>query len=458
MADDKQKPDDAGSKKKPEAAGIAVEVRSPGKVSELIKRKWLVMGAGFLVISIAVGSLLSEDKSKRMRAPAAPSAVDTTPKGVERQSWQVQAQADLQKMETELRNVQAQNERFAVVAKQQSDALTEQEKQLKITRRELDQIKSRPAVAAPPRAPKPPEPPAGDGTVPPPRKPGEVGSGSDTTLPPPPPVPLSREQRKLGVGATKLPAKDEALVFTLADPNAKDAAIPVDRQYRKNPYAGYLPMGSFTDVVLLHGLDAGTSQYTQSNPEPVMMRIQMDATTPGAAKYRMKSCFVLGSAFGNLSTERIDVRLAKLSCVDKHNHLVLNAPLKGYLVDSDGIRGMRGKVVRRNGQQLASSILAGFASGLSGAFGSAQGTSVQDSDGGISTMLSGSNLMAQTGLGGAQSATDMLAKYYLDEAKNIFPVLTVGTSRRATLFLSEGISLNWNDYGSLYVEDVTPAK
>src|SRR5690606_13349371 len=131
---------------------------------------------------------------------------------------------------------------------------------------------------------------------------GGLGSLGPAVPPPPPFAPTAPPS------LNNLPAPEmmqepvaEPMVFELSkSQEGIDPSLPtVDAQtkYRKNDSAGMLPAGAFAPVVLLNGLDAGTSAATQSNPMPVLMTVTDQATLPGAARFRLKSCFVLGNGY-----------------------------------------------------------------------------------------------------------------------------------------------------------------
>lgn len=223
----------------------------------------------------------------------------------------------------------------------------------------------------------------------------------------------------------------------------------------KNEYAGYIPLGAAIPVTLINGLSAGTSSATQAQPQPVFMRVQNYAELPGAAKYNLDGCFIMASAFGDLSSERVYVRSAKLSCIDKNKKLILVSDLNGVAMDNDSSLGLRGEVENRNGSRLAKAMLAGFAQGLAGAFGQAQSTVMTGVNGTVST-ITGEDALKQSGLQGINNATNQLAQFYLKEAQSIFPVISVASGRTATIMLTAGSQLEWGKYDSQYTTKVTP--
>jgi conjugal transfer pilus assembly protein TraB len=238
--------------------------------------------------------------------------------------------------------------------------------------------------------------------------------------------------------------------------NAPDG-VATKTAFKKNANAGLLPAGAFAPFALLNGVDAGTGTTTQSNPMPVLMRITDQATLPGSAKYHLKSCFALGTAYGDMSAERVYGRVSRISCVDKSDRLILSQEVQGYLVDSDGKLGLRGMITDRQGAKMGKALLAGFAQGLAGALGSAQGSVTTNSALGTSTnSITGDAALRAAGLAGAQNATSQLAQFYLKEAQSIFPVITVDAGRTGTLVFSASTALAWADGDSQFVQQVTP--
>ena len=162
----------------------------------------------------------------------------------------------------------------------------------------------------------------------------------------------------------------------------------------------------------------------------------------------MSSCFVLGSAYGSLSSERAFIRTVEISCVGQNGHAVVTAPLKGFIVDADGKIGLRGLLVNRQGEKLGKAMLSGFFAGLSGVVGQAQGVSSSGPFGVTNTLSTGGGLRA-AGLNGVSNATNELAQFYISEAKRLFPVIEVSSGRSVTINLSQGVALHWQPIHSL---------
>ena len=397
-----------------------------------VSRRWLyLLGGGVLLLMIIISMSKTQKLPPPKQAPAP--AINLTPSGLAQRSWQAQSQTQIQ---------------------QQKDEIASQAAELSAMKSELDQIRQTQASAnssAPPAVdsggtaelppPPPPPPPVPTGSS----VSGDSGpqnatstmqapplqsSGSDESAPNGPYVfsPKPLKNAPAAAGDTGEPAGAKA------GKTALTATVP--------PGTGILPTGSFVRIVLLNGVDAGTSSQTRSNPEPVLLRVQDNAVLPGSARFRLRSCFMLGSSYGSLSSERVYIRLAELSCVDRRHKLVLSEPVRGYVVDSDSMLGLRGKVIDRQGAKIGKALLAGFAEGLSNAFGGAQGVMSTSAIGTMST-ITGSAAVKAAGLSGAATASSQLAQFYLQQASDIFPVLRVGGGRLGTAVFTSNVPLEW---------------
>jgi len=67
----------------------------------------------------------------------------------------------------------------------------------------------------------------------------------------------------------------------------------------------------------LSGLDAPTTSEAKGNPVPVLLRVKTPAVLPNSVKANLKGCFVIADGKGNLATERAELLLVSLSCLDR---------------------------------------------------------------------------------------------------------------------------------------------
>lgn len=427
--------------------GLFINKKSDGGTPNVgpknVPKRWLYVGVGVLGFSMLAATMFHSEPPPMPTKKQATPSVNTTPEVADKNAWQVKSQGDIAALKAAVENLSAQN-------KQLSD--------------KLDKANAKAPVAAALPA----------NVVGPPAPPGSNLNALPPVMPPTPPAPPPSLAPKLPASsASSAPSPSSgALQPALADKsggdvmvfkpepakNAKEAnldQVKAKVSYKKNPYSGMLPAGAFAPVALLNGLDAGTASSNQANPQPVLLNVSEHATLPGSAKYRLKSCFVLASAYGDLSAERVYFRLAQLSCVDKADRLVMTTPVQGYVVDSDGKLGMRGTVADRQGAKLGKALLAGFAQGLGNAFGSAQG-SVTSSVLGTATTVSGGDALKQSGLTGASTAASQLAQFYLKEAQNIFPVISIDAGRTGSMVFTQGVPLSWGQGDTQYQKEVKP--
>jgi conjugal transfer pilus assembly protein TraB len=148
--------------------------------------------------------------------------------------------------------------------------------------------------------------------------------------------------------------------------SATESTASKDRQAAKTP-GTYLPSGSFVRAVLLAGLNAPTGGQAQSNPHPVLLRLVDHAQLPNRFRLKAKECLIVGSGYGDLSSERAYIRTESLSCVSASGE-ALDLPIKGYVAGEDGKAGVMGRLITKQGQVLANALIAGIGSGLGQAF------------------------------------------------------------------------------------------
>jgi len=246
-----------------------------------------------------------------------------------------------------------------------------------------------------------------------------------------------REEKPQPVGGI------ETVVGTRKD--GKDgAAVQRDQQKKIAKRTVYLPP-SFMEASLLTGFSAATMQSAKTYEKPLLLRVKDIAVLPNEIKTDLKGCFIMASAYGDLSDERAHARLVNLSCLSKNGESVIDAPIKGFVVDSDGKIGLAGDVVTKMGALLGRSVLAGFFGGVGEAFKAASTTNSISSLG--TTQSINSNQIMQAGVGGGLSkGFGELQKFYLEMAKQTFPIVEVGSAKSVTVVIEQGVELEIKDY------------
>ena len=129
----------------------------------------------------------------------------------------------------------------------------------------------------------------------------------------------------------------------------------------------FMPAGSIISGTLITGLDAPTSNQSKQDPFPALLRIKHEAILPNRYRMDIRECFLIASGYGDLSSERAYMRAERISCVKKDGGII-ETSMDAYSVGEDGKAGIRGRLVSKNGQLIAMTLLSGFVSGISQAF------------------------------------------------------------------------------------------
>jgi len=209
----------------------------------------------------------------------------------------------------------------------------------------------------------------------------------------------------------------------------------------------YLPP-SFMEATLLSGIDAPTSEGAQGHPAPTIIRIKDLAILPNKIKANLKGCFVIAEGYGNLSDERAHLRLTNLSCLSKKGQSVIDQKVKGFVVDSDGKIGLKGKVVAKFGSKIAMSMIAGFFGGIGDALKASSTTTSISALG--TTQVIDTHELTKAGVGtGLSQVAKEIQKFYLDLSKQSMPVVEIGAMKQVTLVISEGVLLEIKERDNL---------
>lgn len=196
--------------------------------------------------------------------------------------------------------------------------------------------------------------------------------------------------------------------------------------------------GSFARARLLNGVEAPTGGQANGNPVPMLLEIKDAAFLPNRYRSDIKRCMVTANATGDLSSERVLVRLDRMSCIT-NSRGAIDVRVTGYVTGEDGKTGLKARVVTRSGQAIANALLVGTLSGL----GEAVSLAAQDSTTNFAgTVTNSVNNPWRAGLGdGMKDAMDRVADYYLKLADKIFPVLEVDAGRDVDIVITQSSSI-----------------
>lgn len=230
-------------------------------------------------------------------------------------------------------------------------------------------------------------------------------------------------------------------VMTVSKAPAQDTAT---KDKKKVVQQLYLPTGSFMEATLLSGLYAPTTDGARGNPVPVLIRVKAPSQLPNDVKANLRGCFAVAEGVGNLADDRAHLRILNLSCITKNGGAVIDQKVKGYVSDSDGFIGLKGRVVSRMGSAIARSLVAGFFGGFGEALKSSTQQNTLTAIGTtVSNPIADLDKISMAGLGqGLSDATKQIQQFYLELAKQSVPVIEILPRKKVTIVISEGVKLD----------------
>lgn len=248
------------------------------------------------------------------------------------------------------------------------------------------------------------------------------------------------EQGAAGSSQTKKKQAPLALKV-VGEPRDKVEESKANTATSEDPTA-YIPAGSILTGTIITGADFPTGKGSFENPTPTLIRLQKEAILPNRYTSDIRDCFLLVGGRGDLGSERAKLRSETLSCVRKDG-AVIETKLNAYVVGEDGKEGVRGRLVSKQGQMIARSLVAGFASGMSEAFDydpvPVISTSAYDT---AQYQKNFSTEAAKGGLAkGASQALERVADFYLDLADQMVPVVEINAGRQVDVVVVSGSRL-----------------
>lgn len=204
-----------------------------------------------------------------------------------------------------------------------------------------------------------------------------------------------------------------------------------------------IPAGSFVKGMLLSGVIAPTMGEGQGDPIPSLLRVTGISNLPNFSNADIRGCFVLTETKGNLATETVSFRLKTLSCV-KNDGTTFEKAVTGYVTGENGMEGLPGRVVSKQGAIIARAFAAEFVGGIAEAF-EQQGTIVSTTASGVVTTLDPEQAL-QTGLfSGASEALNRISDFYMDLAENMVPVIEINSGRKIDIVFTTQVNFDEND-------------
>lgn len=212
-------------------------------------------------------------------------------------------------------------------------------------------------------------------------------------------------------------------------------STPFVYQASTTPSLPYILSGSFANALVIEGADANAAVTGKQDTAPMQFRLTGMVHMPNDKTADLRSCFVTAEGYGDVSSEREEVRTRRLSCSLPGGDI--DMAVKGH-VSFMGKNGIKGRVVMRNGKILGLAGAAGFLDGI--------GTGIEK----VSTPTVGLGATASTsasdvlsgGLGGgASKAAQTLSDYYIKRAEQYHEVIPIGAGNKVTVVFQDGFQL-----------------
>ncbi|RVT38785.1 TrbI/VirB10 family protein [Sphingobium algorifonticola] len=327
-------------------------------------------------------------------------------------------------IEAQLAALKAENQAMRVDGQAAIDAISAENAELKT------QLAAQPATTGP--------------AVPPPAY-GPQAGGYDARGRSPQPSAVSASGDPQG---GMIPSPGEVKLMSFSSDKAASSGLKVGRPdappivVEDSP--DYLPPNSYAPARVIVGVDASAGVASQTDPLPVVLRITGPARSVmqngKVLTTRIQGCVVNGAARGDLSSEKVYVKLARMTC-DQPGGRVAVSEVKGF-ISFAGKSGVRGRVVSREGSLVSQALLAGIVGGFGRGF-SANANSVfsgvtTNPDGSRSKLSAGDILGGGLGQGAADAA-DTVSKYLIERAEQYQPVVEMPTGIDVEIVFLDGV-------------------
>lgn len=201
-----------------------------------------------------------------------------------------------------------------------------------------------------------------------------------------------------------------------------------------------IPTGSFVKAKLLSGVIAPTAGKGASDPVPALIRVTGITQLPNFHNADFRNCFLLAETKGDLATEKVSFRINKISCVDRKGN-VLEKGVSAYVTGENGIEGLQGRVVSKQGQVLARAFISDFLGGIGSAF--KQAGQLQTVTGAGIVTMQDANQVWQSGLAnGFSESMTRLSDFYMDLADQMVPVIEINAGRDMDVVFTNQVDLS----------------
>ncbi len=226
-----------------------------------------------------------------------------------------------------------------------------------------------------------------------------------------------------------------------------------DKDPKKEADKNYHLSTGLSQAYMITGAYAPAFQEGEAEPLPVLFEAEGQIIQPNDHLASVDKCFLLGSAKGNMNSQTANIKLVSISCILNEGEYRIEGAISGWVIGENGIPGVHGELIHKNGAWLARTFVSGFLETFANAIGGGNTSTINlgtdtttngsssNSRNQVGTGTSINNNLATAGAQGISTVFNKLGDYYLKMAEQIFPVIEVRGGRTVDLLLIGGEDL-----------------
>lgn len=224
----------------------------------------------------------------------------------------------------------------------------------------------------------------------------------------------------------------------------------------------YHIMTGLSRAYMITGAYAPAFSSGEEEPLPVLLQAEGDILIANDDTASVDKCLLIGSARGNMNSKTADIRLVKISCSLNDGKNMVEGSINGWVIGENGIPGVPGELLHKNGAWLSQTFVAGFLQTFSDALSNTGTTQISlggttTSTGTSTTVPVGTavtdNMKSSVG-GGLSTVFGKLGDYYIKMAEQIFPVIEVKAGRTVNILLKGGETLTVQDFNKMHISTI----
>jgi conjugal transfer pilus assembly protein TraB len=197
----------------------------------------------------------------------------------------------------------------------------------------------------------------------------------------------------------------------------------------------YLPAGTTLKGKIINSFPApvGGERFPA-----VLIELNGYARLPNNYRLDLSRCLVVAKGEGSYVLERAKLETYKLSCILKNGKVIEVSPKGMVISGEDGLEGVKGKFLNINREQMLT-YLGGTA--ISGFFSALQQGQITKQSTPFGTTTDIKNEFLYALYGSLAQTWNEFARFYLEEAKKIVPVVVVQAGVPVYIMFVDGVSL-----------------